>query len=125
MADMHVLKGAVNPNDVIQVSYQYIVHFPTAADAALKARAVLDPAVSQFVSALGDPLDGLITQVELDSIRAGDVVEQVANVNYNTTEPKNSYLQRTRDGWNAELPVAQDKFAKEYDFYGQEVDANP
>lgn len=111
MADIHILKGSVL--DEYQANYQYVLHLPTGADAALQAKAQLDPAVSGFESAVPD-----IEPTELAAIRAGQEVEEVYSLKHHENAPPAEQLDRIRAHFAERAPLIAAEFNRGYRWYG-------
>lgn len=111
MSDIHVLKGSIVDAD--RAAYTYLLHVQTGADAALRAKAVLDPAISEAASALGSN----ILPAELDAIRAGSLAEEQYTISYHKADTPSEYLARIRAIWAERAAALPGEFVRQYQWY--------
>lgn len=119
MSDIHVLEGVVQADDVFKIDttlYRFVMHLPTNADAALKAKAVQCPAVGSFSSALGS----LIEQAELDDIQAGELLEEIDSIHYTEGQAAGDYLAAVRARYALRAVAAPEVFTRKYRWYGDD-----
>jgi hypothetical protein len=116
MADIHVLECSIV--DENKAAYQYALHLPTSATTQVKQKAILDPDVSGFESQVPT-----ISQVELDQIRAADLVEEIYTIEYNKKDSPLSYLERIQTQYATRIAVVADEYERRYQWYANEYPA--
>lgn len=111
MSDIHVLEGRIQDED--RAVYRFVFHIPTNADLGLRTNAMNDPAVSEFVSILGDS----ITPTELDNIRAAVLVEYDDTITYHKNDSPAEYLVRLQEMWAELAATIPGDFERTYQWY--------
>ena len=118
MADIHVLKGQIQPGANTGV-YTFVLHLPTNATQTIKDKAVTDPDINGFESVVTD-----IDAAELTAIRSAELVEEAETINVHKDDPVAQLQARVIEEWQERAARLPAEFAKKYQWYLLEVSAS-
>ena len=111
MADIHVLKGQRVGRGTRKVLKNYAFHFIIPVVDRV-AEAAQDPDLVAFESIVPN-----ITTTERDAIKAGEVVEELAQIPYNRTASNAAILVKVRAEYTVREPIVRIEYIEKYRHY--------